>query len=427
MRAFLVRFQRRESLVFIFPQRYPHSFSPTLSKNEKIFLMLWYHSHFLFKKIVGQREGSIVRERNHVMHPLRQRNFYISYIKGFAIIAVLLIHMIDWSNLVLSPQEIIAKEILYPAVLFFISTVGSVVYIAYSHYEDLHKPTGRLMIRGGQLIGIYFLYNLSKLLIYNFQQEPFYYQFINQQKFSMMDIFTLQSFSVPITIILTIGLFLIIAPLFLWIAKKTKHPKSIITTLIVLLVMLNYLIPLPSNPVTDFLMSKHTVMFSLLQWSLPFTLGFYLAMIGFEKVRNKAFPLFVILTLLLGGYLYATHQSLLISAYMYPLRPYYIAASFCFMYMLFYFFSFLEKIHRPMIYYSLGIIRLLGDHTLSLYIYHWIVVDITLWIFAPQAKMIWWSVSLLFLVFLFFKRKKIQEYASHHEQYAIENLRKDIS
>jgi peptidoglycan/LPS O-acetylase OafA/YrhL len=344
----------------------------------------------------------------------RQRNFYISYIKGFAIIAVLLVHLIDWSNVVLSQTQIIAKEILYTAVLFFISTVGSVAFIAYHHHEDLQKPTKRLITRGFQLIGIYFLYNLMKLPIYNFQQEPFYYQFINQHKFSVTDILTLQSFSVPITIILTIGLFLLIAPLFLWIAKKTKHPKSIIITLIVLLVMLNYLIPLPSNPVTDFLMSKHTVMFSLLQWSLPFTLGFYLAMMGFEKVRNKAFPLFTLLTILCGSFLFTTHQPLYISWYMYPLRPYYIVASFCWMYMLIYLFTWMEKIDHPLMNHTLALVRFLGDHTLSLYIYHWIVVDITLWMFAPQAKMIWWTVALFFIVFVIMKRNKLKAY--FHEQ-----------
>ncbi len=343
--------------------------------------------------------------------PKPKRNYYISYIKGFAIITLLTLHLLDWSNMVLTPHEKMWREFLFPSVLFFMSTLGSVVYIAYGHHEHLLAPTKRLLRRGFELIAIYFLYNLLKLRFYDFQQEPFYYKFISQQKFGFMDILSLHAFSVPISIILTIGIFLLISPFFLWITKKTRYPRSILGGIFLVILIFNYTSVFSQSAIKDFLLAKNNITFSLLQWSIPYMMGFYLAMTGLEKQKGKAFFFFLILTLCAGGYQFLNDQSLYISEYMYPLKPYYVVASFCFLYILIFLFSFLEKINHAVVRYFLAVVRILGDYTLTLYIFHWIVVDLTLWIFAPETKLIWWSVSTFLILFLAWHHKKIREFS----------------
>ena len=102
---------------------------------------------------------------NQVMPP-KKRNHFISYIKGYAIIAVLLIHMIDWSNIIVGHTTQLFKELLYPGVFFFMATSGSVVYIAYAKSETWLKPARKLFVRGLQLIGIYYLYNLVNSMLF---------------------------------------------------------------------------------------------------------------------------------------------------------------------------------------------------------------------------------------------------------------------
>ncbi|MFA7654165.1 MAG: hypothetical protein WCX97_03950 [Candidatus Magasanikbacteria bacterium] len=376
---------------------------------------------------------------------MSKRNFYISYIKGYAIIGVLLIHLIDWSNIVVTPNIKFWRELLYPAVLFFISTVGSVIYIAYAHRDNLKKTTWRLIMRGGQLIGIYFLYNLIKLWIYDFDKSPFYWQFTEKGIFDVKNIFLLHSFSVPITIILTIGAFLIISPLFLWIAKRARYPKIIIGAILTATLTLNYIIPLPQNIVTDFLYSRNIVMFPLALWFVPYLIGFYLALLGFEKYKGKMFLLFAILTGVFYYFAQASGGSWRLSEYMYPLRLYYICASFAFMYALIWLFWGIERLLSVILRRSrriplidntkgsfaslrmtivsqiltfagmtlrsfLALIRFLGDHTLAIYIYHWIVIDLAIWYYYPDVKKIWIWGPILVLIYLIIKRKKLLEY-----------------
>ncbi len=339
---------------------------------------------------------------------MSKRNHYISYIKGYAIIGVLLIHLIDWSNIILTPNEKLWRELTYPAVLFFISTVGSVVYIAYGHRDDWKKTSLRLITRGAQLIGIYFLYNLIKLWIYNFDKAPFYWQFKEKGIFDVKNIFLLHSFSVPITIILTIGVFLIISPLFLWLVKNVKYPKIIIGVILVLTLLLNYVIPPPSNALTDFLYARNNIMFPLALWFVPYLIGFYLAFLGFEKHKGKMFLLFAALTAIFYYPIFLRGDPWLPSQYMYPLQPYYICASFAFMYALIWVFWIMERFifNRPL----LSLIRLLGDHTLAIYIYHWVVIDLVLRYYFPDAKKIWIFGPLFVVVYVVLKRKKLREY-----------------
>ncbi|MEK7213434.1 MAG: acyltransferase family protein [Patescibacteria group bacterium] len=341
---------------------------------------------------------------------LKKHNPYISYIKGWAIISVILIHLLDWSEMGQPKGLQPFKELLYPSVLFFIANAGSVIYLAYSGYDSLKKPTLRLIQRGLELIGVYFLYTLIKFYIFNFGQEPFYQQFIGQGKFSLTHLLTLQSYSVPISIILTIGAFLIISPLLLWLVRKTKYPKSLIGVLIALVLIFNYVLPLPQNTLTNFLYSKNLILFPLLLWLLPFLMGFYLALDGMDKHKRRYLIIFGFLTA--GFYFYLSGQGAWLrpSGYMYPLRLYYIFYSFTLIYLLFYLFTWLKKFNGKLLKYVLATLRALGDYTLSLYVLHWVVIDLILWIFYPKGYFIWPGVILLLAVFIGWRRERIKQY-----------------
>jgi len=342
-----------------------------------------------------------------------KRNLYISYLKGFAIISIILIHLIDWSNRFLSAGELYFKELLYPAVLFFIATSGSVVYLAYAKY-DLRTAAKKLFRRGGELIAVYFLYNIIKLYIYNFSHEPFYEQFAAAGQLDLAGVLSLKVFTSPITIILTIGALLIIAPLFLYLAKN-KFGKSVVGLLIIFLIYLNYFLPLPANVLTDFLYSKNNVTFPFMLWLLPFLIGFYLSMLGLEKHKGKFLLIFMALTIICAWPIFNAGQPLKITGYMYPLKLYYLFFSFAFMYFLIYIFYFLEQVSGRAANYFLASIRLLGDSTLAIYVYHWIVIDATLWIFYPRIELIWLTVPLFLACYIILKSGKFMEYLKYYE------------
>ena len=343
-----------------------------------------------------------------------KRNNYFSYIKGWAIISIMLIHLIDWSGFILSKSNLYFKELLYPSVLFFIAISGSLVYVAYGKY-DLLTATKRLFRRGGELIAVYFLYNIIKLFVFNFSREPFYNQFISQGKMNLVNILSLHSYTVPITIILTIGAFLIISPLFLYLSK-TKHAKLTIGALIGVVIYFGYFFPIPGNMLTNFLYAKNNVMFPLMLWLAPFLICFYLSMIGFEKHKGKLLLLFSTITMIIGVLQFNNFSSINFSGQMYPLKLFYVFASFSFMYIVIYIFYFLEKVGRPAVNLFLSLIRLLGDTTLAIYIYHWLVIDFTLWIFYPHIGPIWLTVPLFLVIYVFFKRQKLLEYLKDYEQ-----------
>ena len=345
-----------------------------------------------------------------------KRNFYISYLKGWAILSVILIHLIDWSNTVLTTNQTYWKELFYPGVFFFIATVGSVIYIAYGHYPDLKKPFRRLLTRGFQLLGVYYLYNIIKFFVFDFSKQPYYGQFIEKGTFDLKHILLLQSASVPITIIVTIGLFLLIGPLLLWLVKKVNFPKLVILGLIIIMIGLNYFVTLPENIVTNLLLSKNLVYFPPLLWSLPFLIGFYLALYGLGKKMGWWFLFWSVLAGGYAWYLITSGQSWRPSWYMYPLRPYYIIFSLALMYGIFCLGWLFEKIKSKWVNLGLATLRVLGDSTLGLYIYHWIIIDLTIWLFAPQYKSIWWTVSGFLVIFLIFKRKQIKLYWLEHNE-----------
>jgi len=341
-----------------------------------------------------------------------KRNYYFSYIKGWAIISIMLIHLFDWSGLILSKNSLYFKEFLYPSVLFFIATAGGVIFWAYAKY-DLLTASKKLFRRGGELIAVYFLYNIIKLFIFNFSQEPFYYKFISAGKMNLTDILSLNSFTAPISIILTIGIFLIIAPLLLYLSK-TKYSKLAIGALIAVVLYLGYFFPMPGNQLTNFLYAKNNIMFPLILWLTPFLICFYLSMLGFEKYKGRLLLIFSALTIISGVLQFNNFSSVSFSGEMYPLKLFYVFFSFAFMYFLIYIFYFLEKAGRPAVNYFLALMRLLGDSTLAIYIYHWIVIDITLWIFYPRTNLILLAVPLFLLIYMILKRRKLFEYFKNY-------------
>lgn len=339
----------------------------------------------------------------------KKHNHFISYIKGYAIISVVLIHLVDWSNIVVSPTGSWLKELLYPGVFFFMSTAGSVVYIAYGQAESWAKPAWKLFKRGWQLIGIYYLYNIIKLFIYDFSKEPFYWQYTEHGKMTWQNILTLQSFSSPIGILLTIGALIILSPILLVLTKKIKYPNIIILLILALIVFGAYFIK-TSGPISDFIFSRNNISFPLALWSIPFIAGYLIAALGFEERKHWWLAIFLPLTAI--SYYFQTKNGLQIkpSHSMYPLQAYYISASLLLMTILFYVFYVLEKMPNSIIKKILAIVRYWGDCTLAIYLWHWIVIDMTLWVVYPKTKLIWLTVPFFLTVYTIIKRNKLKKY-----------------
>jgi len=348
----------------------------------------------------------------------KKRNPYISYLKGVAIFAILIIHLVNWSNLGFSQKVFWPQELLQASVFIFIFTVGSVAYLAYKDYDNLKIPTKRLLIRGLQLIGIYFLYSVIKFFIFNFKTEPYYAASIPRSAFNLISILSLRAYVVPISIILTIGVYLIISPIFLLISKKTKYPKFIIAGLLILFLIINYLVKLPANPVTDFLYARGNITFPLMLWIVPYLAGFYLMMIGLE--RHKKWLLLVFFLITLGYYFYLPHNRFLHPSWaMYPLKPYYMVVCLMLVYLVIWLFYFLEQLTKVLglktskiIKYFLAAIRVAGDSTLFIYIFQWILIDLTIWIFYPAVAVILVTVPLLLVGFFIAKRSRMKKYAA---------------
>ncbi len=339
----------------------------------------------------------------------KKRNHYISYIKGYAIISVILIHLIDWSNIAVNSTGNWFKELLFPGVFFFMSTAGSVVYIAYGQSEAWTKPAWKLLKRGGQLVATYYIYNIIKLFVYDFSKEPFYWQYTEHGKMTIKNILTLQSFSSPIGILLTIGILIMLSPLLLLITKKIKYPNILITTGLFIIAFFAYFYK-TSGIISDTLYSKNNIMFPLALWSMPFIAGYLIAAFGFEEKKNWWLAIFLPLSVVLYFYQVKNGLSIKPSGSMYPLQPYYMVMSLLFMTLLFYKFYLLEKIPSTLMKKVLALIRFWGDSTLSIYIGHWVVIDLIMWIFFPQYKLIWWAVPAVLVLYSIIQHKKIREY-----------------
>lgn len=346
----------------------------------------------------------------------KKRNFAISYLKGLAILFIMAIHLIDWGDIAVSPTGRLWKQVLFTGVVFFMATAGSVIWIAYGKSDDLKRSTQRLVRRGFELIGVYYLYNLVKFFVFDFSKEHFYDGFVRQDIFHFKDILTLKSFAVPIPILLTIGFFVVVSPIFLYILKKVKGGVWYLTGLLGLIMLINYIIPLPQNAVTNFFYARGNITFSLFPWFTAFLLGLLVAYAGFEKKKKVFLTIFLLCIPLTLWYARVKGLSWYLDESLHPLQPQAISISFAFMFLLIYFFDALQKYtSKKSIQALLSTLRVFGDFTLWLYVIHWIIIDLTIWIFSPRTYLIWATVSLMLIVFVFWKKSIIKKYMAEYE------------
>lgn len=342
--------------------------------------------------------------------PLAKRNNSISYIKGCAILGVILIHLFDWCEIQWTPEVKNLKEFLYPFVMLFIATAGSLMVIASRKY-DMFTAAKRLSKRALEIFGVYFLYNISKLYVYNFAKQPFYQGAIDNGTLTLANVIKLKIFTVPISILLTIAFYVLLSPLILVVLRKIKYPKIFLLFLVSVLLVLNYTVAMPSNAVTDFLYSKNYILFPIALWAVPFLLGMFLALLDLEKNKAGQIGLWAVLTAV--TYMWwklSGHTTWQPSTAMYPLHPYYITFSFFFMFVLIAVFAGLEKLNSPLINWILATLQVYGDNTLELYILHWLVIDLTSWTLFAYMPWLWLIMPLFFVGYSIWNREEIDRY-----------------
>jgi hypothetical protein len=351
--------------------------------------------------------------------PKKERNLYISYIKGAAIIGVVLIHVTNWSNVPLSWPARIIESVLHASVLLFVLAAGSVVFVAYER-KSFREQVKRTFYRGGQLLFVYYLYSLVKLLVYNFSTEPFYEQFTKIGTLTASNILSFRSFTVPITVLITYPFLLVFSPLLLLLSKKVRRSEWIILAAAIGLFLVDYYTGIQSltSPFIKFIYANGFVLFPIALWLVPFILGFFLAQVGFEKQRRWILLVGIASTIFYGTQLFLSHQSISLDDYEFPLAPYFIASGLLTLGFLLYAFRPLEKMRQKWVRGSLAAIRLLGDNTLNIYVYQWVVIDLTIWIFYPLTGLIWLTVPAYLAAFLYAKRKKFIEYYHHQTETA---------
>ncbi|RJQ28179.1 acyltransferase [Candidatus Parcubacteria bacterium] len=354
-------------------------------------------------------------------------NFYISYIKGIALVFIVLIHLIDWSGAPVPLGVFLLKELFHVGILLFILTSGAVILIAYKN-KPIRKIFERLIYRSAQLLLFYYAYSFIKLFIFDFSTEPFYEEFITIGTLTFQHILTFHSFSVPLTILIAYVCFLAVSPFLLLIDKKITYSKISIAILAVLFFFINYVtnVPTINNPIINFLYTNGYALFPIALWFVPFLIGFSFAQIGFEKQKKN---IFVISSIVLTIYILVFSfqgKPLFPSSYQFPLDPYFIVFSIFVMSLFLYGFHYFEKKNTPWIQKILAGIRLLGDNTLHLYIYHWMVIDFTIWILAPYTGYIWVTMPIFFVLYLFIKKNKFSEYYVNQKD-VVQDMGREIS
>lgn len=344
-----------------------------------------------------------------------QRNLYLSALKGFAILAIIAIHLLDWSNMIagqMYPAWI--REFLHLFVLFFVSLSGTVIYIAYAT-RDFKKAASRLFFRGLQIIGIYYIYNIIKFFlfqtnIYPIEAEPFFMMFQTAGIWTWKDILLIHSGSVPLGILVTIGLCVMISPLFLWIAQKCMFPKITVGFFTALAFYFSFLSPLD----IPLLYATGYSFFAPLPWLTVFLLGFLMGMIGFDQKKEILLPWLSFLGIISMYFLTTQGKALFPTWYMYPLHWYYIILGFLTMVLLMYIIQiFIQYQEKKSVAIIFNFLETAGNETMYLYIAHWIIIDITLWLnyiilqTDTTRYFIWYTVGLFLLFFIWQKKDKI--------------------
>jgi len=338
-----------------------------------------------------------------------KKNFYISYLKWVAILSIILVHLINWSEMEppINSISFYLRDMLHIWLLFFITLSWSLIIIAYWKYDNLKKPTIRLLKRSLLLISIYFIYSIIKLYLFDFNKEPFFLQFVEKWQMSLIWILSFQAFSVPITVLVLWSMFLALTPIILYINKRTHHKRAIMLWIIVLFTTLNYFTQIPRNHLTEILYWENNVLFSFNLWVLPYLIWIYLWMIWFQKKRKEILTFFGITSFTLLIFQLKDNLPFTLDPYMYPLKPYYISISFFAMFIFVYALIWLEKKWNKKIDYILCLLRFLWDNTLFVFILHWIIIDTTIWIFYPYIWTIWVTVILFVSIYIYIYRTKI--------------------
>ncbi len=344
---------------------------------------------------------------------LANRNNSISYIKGCAILGVILIHLIDWSEIQWSHGVESFKNFLYPFVMLFIATAGSLMVIASRKY-DMLTAAKRILKRGLEIFAVYFVYNISKLYIYDFDKQPYYKGSFEDGSLSLANVLTLKIFTVPIPILLTIAVYIVLSPAILVVLRKIKFPKIFLLALVGILLILNYATTIPANPANALLYSDEYVLFPIALWLIPFLLGMYFGLLDLDRQLTRQILLWGFLTAVsYAWWISSGHDTWQPGSAMYPLHPYYISFSFFFMFVLIAGFSQLEKYHHPVLNRVLSTLQMFGDNTLELYILHWLVIDLTSWALFPNLVWLWLIMPLFFVFYSFLHRQKIDRYMQY--------------
>ncbi|MEI7511637.1 MAG: acyltransferase family protein [Candidatus Peregrinibacteria bacterium] len=348
-------------------------------------------------------------------HP---HNSTISYIKGVAILMIMLIHLLDWSTLKIGVDfPLWLREFLYPGVFFFLFLSGAVVYIAYNS-RPLLVATQRLFRRGVEIFAIYYIYSIVKFWLfstgkYPIDVEPIYYQFKSAGTWNWEGVLGLHAYAVPIGILLTIAMCLFVSPLFLWITQKVKFPKLVLSGILAVLMYIGFYTHPESSFLVDFLWSQNFIFFPPVLWLIPFLIGYLMASFGLEEKKEVWLFFFSVGVVWMSYYLFLHGKAIHPTWYMFPLQPYYVLMSLFVLSVLLFIFDFVSQLSfwgKP---YLLGLLRFWGDHTLSLYLVHWVVIDATLYFAFPYGyasyPIIFTTVPLMIVIFTLVRWKKAKK------------------
>ncbi|EKE29797.1 MAG: hypothetical protein ACD_2C00096G0003 [uncultured bacterium (gcode 4)] len=354
-----------------------------------------------------------------------KRNFYISYIKWLSLIYMIIIHLVDWSDMRLWVTSSLLKEVLHTSLIFFVTLTWANIIQAYWNYENIKKPMKKLYKRIAILLAIYFAYNFIKFMIFDFSTSAFYLQFIEKGYFNIWWLLTFRSFTSPITVLIMDSTFLALSPILLYMNKNVKRKKEILIWVIIALLVINYWIVIPNylpfspanpyfpinqNPILDLLYANNYVLFPVALWAVPYLIWSLLAMYWFEKKMHEATLIFAIITIILGSLKLANNESLLLNPYIFPLQPYYIFVCFFALFVFVQIFMWMEKIKSRKIHGVLSVIRYLWDKSLYVYIYHWMVIDISIRIFFPYIRTMWLVMWVYLFLQLYLNRSTIAQY-----------------
>ncbi len=321
----------------------------------------------------------------------------ITFAKGIAILGAVFIHVLDWSNYITTDWLLTLKELTYPIVFIFVACSGALALISYNR-KPFKIFSSRMLTRGAQLIGIYYLYNLVKLFIYDFRVEDFYLKFKEAGTLDVWGVISLQSFTAPVAIIFTIGVFLMLTPLIMRIVNPQKLPWAL-PLLIGLLLLLNYSGIYPDNQVLNFLLARGNVTFPLLLWLPVYLIGMYLAQLGFSRASWVKLLVFTLVTVIYAMTFIDPTRMWLPREFAYPISIYYMLFSVTAMYALVNVYSLLSKfsakITEP--------IEILGEATFSFFIGHLVVIDLTRWVYPNNPEIVLYTTPLYMLVALGYK------------------------